>query len=112
MENQKHIQAIKKQYEAKEVTEFDELKALDRKAKRPAKITAYVIGVVATLLLGVGMCLAMKVIGDFMILGIVIGLVGIAFLSTNHLIYNNVLAGGKKKYGQQIIDKSNKLLNQ
>lgn len=112
MENQKQIQAIKKQYEAKEVTELDELKALDRKAKRPAKITAYVIGVVATLLLGVGMCLAMKVIGDFMILGIVIGLVGIAFLSTNHLIYNKVLADGKKKYGQQIIDKSNKLLNQ
>ena len=112
MENQKQIQAIKKQYETKEVTELDELKALDRKAKRPAKITAYVIGVVATLLLGVGMCLAMKVIGDFMILCIVIGLVGIALISTNHLIYNKVLAGGKKKYGQQIIDKSNKLLNQ
>lgn len=112
MENQKQIQAIKKQYEAKEVTELDELKALDRKAKRPAKITAYVIGVVATLLLGVGMCLAMKVIGNLMPLGIVIGLVGIAFLSTNHLIYGKILEGGKKKYGQQIIDKSNKLLNQ
>lgn len=112
MENQKQIQAIKKQYEAKEITELDELKALDRKAKRPATIVAYVIGIVATLLLGVGMCLSMKVIGNLMPLGIVIGLVGIALISTNHLIYNKVLAGGKKKYGQQIIDKSNKLLNQ
>ncbi|MGN0789117.1 MAG: dihydropteridine reductase [Christensenellales bacterium] len=112
MENQKQIEAIKKQYEAKEITELDELKALDRKAKRPATITAYVIGVVATLLLGVGMCLAMKVIGDFMVLGIVIGLVGIAFIATNNLIYNKILEGSKKKYGQQIIDKSNKLLNQ
>ena len=111
MENQKQIEAIKKQYEAKEVTELDELKALDRKAKRPATITAYVIGVVATLLLGVGMCLAMKVIGNFMILGIIVGLVGIAFISTNHLIYGKILEGGKKKYGQQIIDKSNRLLN-
>ncbi|MGN0760956.1 MAG: dihydropteridine reductase [Christensenellales bacterium] len=111
MENQKQIEAIKKQYEAKQITELDELKTLDRKAKRPATITAYVIGVVATLLLGVGMCLAMKVIGDFMILGIVVGVVGIAFISTNHMIYNKILEGGKKKYGKQIIDKSNQLLN-
>lgn len=111
MENQKQIEAIKKQYEAKQITELDELKALDRKAKRPATITAYVIGVVATLLLGVGMCLSMKVIGDFMILGIVVGVVGIAFISTNHMIYNQILEGGKKKYGKQIIDKSNQLLN-
>ncbi|MGN0771525.1 MAG: dihydropteridine reductase [Christensenellales bacterium] len=111
MENQKQIEAIRNQYVKKEISELDKLKALDKKAKRPATIVAYVIGVIATLLLGVGMCLAMKVIGDLMPLGIVIGVIGIVFIGVNHLIYNKVLESGKKKYAEQIIEKSNELLN-
>ena len=75
------VEHIREQYAEKRVTKFDELKALDKRVKRPAEIFAYTFGVVGALVLGTGMCLAMKVIGDMMALGIVIGVVGIGMVS-------------------------------
>lgn len=39
------------------------LKKLDRKAKLPASIFVYTNGIIMSLILGLGMCLAMNVIG-------------------------------------------------
>ena len=38
-----------------------------------------------------------------MIVGIVVGLVGIAMVSVNYFIYKKLLAKGKQKYGSDII---------
>ena len=62
----KAIQKIRSSYEEREITKLDELKALDKKVKRPAQIFAYVYGSISSLVLGTGMCLAMKVIGNSM----------------------------------------------
>ena len=59
----KTIQRIRASYTEKEMSKLDELKALDKKVKRPAQIFAYVYGSLSSLVLGTGMCFAMKVIG-------------------------------------------------
>lgn len=83
------------------------MKKLDRKAKNPANLFAYTFGIAMSLVLGVGMCLAMKVIGDgsaqIMIVGIVVGLLGIAGVSINYPIYKKLLRRGKEKYAYEII---------
>ena len=66
---------------------------------------------IGALVLGVGLCLAMKVIGDLMALGIVIGIVGIAMVSVNYLIYRAILKSRKKKYADQVMALSDALLN-
>lgn len=105
-------QKIKDNYIKKEgLTKLEELKALDKKVKKPALIFAYVYGVLGSLILGLGMCLAMKVLGDIMVLGIIIGLVGIAMVATTYPIYQKMLAARKEKYSSEIISKSNELLN-
>ncbi len=109
---QKEIEKIKAAYSPAQVSKLDELKALDRKVKRPAEIFAYTFGVVGSLVLGTGMCFAMKIIGSSMPLGIVIGLVGIAMVSVNYLAYKKILGARKKKYAQQIVELSNEILNQ
>ena len=79
------------------------LKKLDQKVKRPAEIFAYTYGIIGSLILGTGMSLAMNVIGNFagqMIVGIVVGLVGIFMMATNHIFYKKILAKGKKKVKQ------------
>lgn len=108
------VQFIRSQYEAKseQQTKTDALCALDRKVRRPAAIAAYVIGAVGTLVLGTGMCLAMKVIGDLMPLGIAIGVVGIAIVCANYFVYKKILERRKKKYADQIIALSDEILNQ
>ena len=95
----------------KELSKLDELKALDKKVKKPALIFAYVYGIIGSLILGLGMCLAMKVIGNLMILGVIIGIVGILMVSTCYTLYQKILTKRKEKYKDEILDKSNELLN-
>ena len=105
------VEHIREQYAEKRVTKFDELKALDKKVKRPAEIFAYTFGVVGALVLGTGMCLAMKVIGDMMALGIVIGVVGIGMVSVTYALYQKILKTRKRKYSADILALSDELLN-
>ena len=105
------VEHIREQYAEKRVTKFDELKALDKKVKRPAEIFAYTFGVVGALVLGTGMCLAMKVIGDMMALGIVIGVVGIGMVSETYALYQKILKARKRKYSADILALSDELLN-
>lgn len=111
----KTIEKIRAGYIEKETTQLDELKALDKKVKRPALIFAYVFGSLSSLVLGTGMCFAMKVIGASlsyaMTLGIGIGLLGILLVSINYPLYKAILKSRKKKYKKQILELSNDLLN-
>ena len=108
----KTIERIRASYTEKEVTKLDELKELDKKVKRPAQIFAYVYGSLSSLVLGTGMCLAMKIIGNSMALGIGIGLVGIALTLSTYPIFKAILKRRKKKYAKQIFELSDSLLNQ
>ena len=107
----KIIEKIRSSYLEKEITKFDELKELDKKVKRPAQIFAYVYGSISSLVLGTGMCLAMKIIGDIMAVGIVVGLVGIALTLTTYPIFKAMLKRRKNKYAKQIFELSDSLLN-
>ena len=107
----KIIDRIRKQYTVKEVSKLDELRSLDKKVKRPAAVTAYLFGIIGALVLGTGMCLAMKVIGDLMIPGIFIGLVGITMVSLTHPIFKRILRSRKKKYAAEIMNLSDSILN-
>ena len=105
------INKIREDYIEKEQTNFDKLKELDKKVKRPAQIFAYVFGSVSSLVLGTGMCLAMKVIGNAMALGIVIGVVGIALVSANYFIYKKILSSRKNKYKDEVLALADEVLN-
>lgn len=111
----KTVEQIRASYAEKEMTKFDELKQLDRRVKRPAEIFAYVFGSLSSLVLGTGMCLAMKVIGASlsfaMPLGIGVGILGIALVSVNYPMYKSILKNRKKKYASRIMELSNNLLN-
>lgn len=106
----KEITKIRETYAQKETTKFDELKALDKKMKTPALIFAYVFGIVGSLVLGTGMCLAMKIIGNAMALGIVIGLIGILMVSVNYFIYKRILSSRRKKYQEKVLSLTDELL--
>ena len=110
MNKEQTVNSIKEQYVAKQRTQLDELIALDKKVKAPAEIFAYSFGTAGSLVLGTGMCLAMKVIGDMMIAGIGIGLAGIAMVSLTYPIYKGLLARRRKKYAERIVAMSDEIL--
>ncbi|MCD8108462.1 MAG: dihydropteridine reductase [Oscillospiraceae bacterium] len=99
-------ESIAKDYAPKDTSKIVALKKLDRKAKSKANIFAYTFGVIMALVLGVGMCLAMGVIGSgtaMMVLGIIVGVVGIIGVGVNYPIYKKLLESGKKQYATDIL---------
>lgn len=102
-----YAEQIANEYAPKETSKVKALKRLDNKVKSPTTIFAYTFGIVSSLVLGLGMCLAMKVIGSgsilMMVLGIIIGCVGIVGVSVNYPIYKKWLNARKNKYANDII---------
>lgn len=101
-----YAEKIASEYAPKETRKVVALKKLDNRVKLPANIFAYTFGVVMTLLLGVGMCLSMKVIGDgstlFTALGVVVGVIGVVGISVNYPIYNKRFLKNQRKSILQI----------
>ena len=66
-----------------------------------------------TLVIGVGMCMSMKVIGSStisFILGIILGIIGIIGVSINYPIYKKILENSKAKYANDIITLAKKII--
>lgn len=101
-----YAEAIANEYAPKKTSKTVALKKLDAKAKRPSEIFAYTFGIISALVLGVGMCLSMSVIGSGSILmraiGIAVGVIGIAGVSVNYPIYKKIRENDKKKYAEDI----------
>lgn len=102
-----YAEQLANEYAPKDTSKVVALRKLDAKAKRPATILAYTLGIISALLLGVGMCLTMKVIGSgsrgMFALGLVVGILGIAGVCINYPLYKKLLASGKQKYAYEII---------
>lgn len=108
-------EAIAKDYAPKESSKIIALKKLDNKAKLPATIFTYSFGIISALVFGTGMCLAMQVIGSGlagMVLGIVVGIVGLAGCGVNYPIYKNMLEKGKAKYAYEIVELARQISEQ
>lgn len=102
-----YAERIASEYAPQETRKAIALKKLDNRAKAPARIFAYAFGIIMTLLLGVGMCLSMHIVGDggimSMTLGIIAGVIGIIGISVNYIIYKKILENSKGKFAADII---------
>ena len=102
-----YAEQIANEYSEKKTSKVKQLKKLDAKAKNPARIFAFTFGIVCSLILGTGMCLAMSIIGGGSVVaiavGIVVGCLGIAGVSVNYFIYKRIMEKNKKKYQFEIL---------
>ena len=103
-----YAEQLANEYVPKDTSKVVALRKLDAKAKRPANIFTYTFGIVAALIFGTGMCLAMGQIGSgttgSLVLSILVGIVGMAAMGVNYPIYKKLLANGKQKYAFEIME--------
>ena len=111
-------QKIRTQYMEKTPSELDALRRLDIKVKRPANVFAYIFGSISAVIMGAGMSLVMTDIaesiglgGDSMIMGIIVGIVGMAMALLTYPMYKRILNSRKKKYSAEILELSDKIIN-
>ena len=105
-------ESIAKDYAPKDSSKLVALKKLDNRAKLPAVIFTYSCGIVSALVFGTGMCLVMKVIGNSMVLGIIIGIVGLVGCGVNYPLYKRLLEKGKSKYAFEIVELARQISEQ
>ena len=103
-----YAEQLANEYAPKDTSKVIALRKLDAKAKLPANVFGYTLGIGAALVFGTRMCLAMGQIGNgstgSFVLGIIIGILGMIGMSINYLIYKKLLANGKQKYAFEIME--------
>lgn len=111
-----YAEQLANEYAPKDASKVVALRKLDAKAKMPATIAVYTIGIVAALVMGMGMCLSMKVIGDgstgMFVIGVVLGILGIAAAGINYPLYKKLIARGKEKYAYEIMELAREISEQ
>lgn len=111
-EERREIEDIRKEYLPPENVSgtLERLRALDKKAKTPALAAGITVGVVGSLILGLGMSMALE--WDMIVWGSVVGVAGLAILAIAYPVWKFLIRRGKKKYGKEILNLSEQLLNE
>lgn len=103
-----YAEHLANEYAPKDDSKVIALRKLDARAKLPATVFTYSVGMISALITGAGMCLSMNVIGNdssvSFVLGVIIGLVGLAGMGINYPVYKKMLARGKQKYAFEIME--------
>lgn len=110
-----YAEQLANEYAPKDTSKVRALRRLDARAKLPATVFTYTFGIVAALITGVGMCLSMGVIGSgtgMFVLGVVLGVFGLAAMGINYPIYRWLLQKGKQKYAFEIMELAKQVADQ
>lgn len=100
---QEEIRKIREKYLAPEENRLEQLRKLDAGAAKPGFIVSIIVGTLGTLLLGVGMCCTMVWAEHFFVLGIVIGLAGIAGVIAACPLYKWITKKQREKLAPEIL---------
>lgn len=111
-ENEKHeIEYIRNQYKPKTEQEsnLQKLRTLDAKVKNSAIILPLIIGVIGTLIFGVGLTLILEL--KIILWGVILCAVGLIPISIAYPLSCILHAKSREKYGDEILKLSNQLLD-
>ena len=110
-ENQEVLD-IRSKYLPRQETKLDELKRLDKRVQTSGITQSLWVGIISCLVFGTGLCFAMKVIGNAVWLGILLGLVGMVGMLVAYPIRKKALEKAKQKYAPQILQLTNELTDE
>ena len=101
------VQAIRKKYLPKSESKLEELKRLEETVQASGMVESLCAGIGGALIFGLGLCLAMQVIGSglvMMIIGVLVGIVGMVGMLAAYPVYRKVFSVTKEKYAPRILE--------
>lgn len=107
---QEEIKKIRQKYMPHEESKMDQLRKLDQSASQKGTVVSLVIGILSTLIFGVGLCCTM-VWKEYFISGIFIGIIGMIGMAMSYPIYKAITSKQRKKLAPEILRLSEELLN-
>lgn len=111
-EERMEIESIKRQYEPKVKVEskLDKLRNLDKKVKLFPIILSLTLGIIGTLIFGLGLTLVLE--WNKIILGVIVAIIGLIPVFFAYPTYSIIYGKNKEKYSEQILKLSDELLNE
>lgn len=111
-EERKEIDSIRRQYapQEKEETKLERLRRLDALVKNTAIIWSLVLGVLGTLIFGLGLTMILE--WQILPWGIVLMVIGSVPIALAYPVYKWVLKKYKNRFGEEILRLSEELLNE
>ena len=103
----KEVQEIRRKYLPREESKLEELKRLDEMVQNSGTMESLCAGIGGALVFGLGLCLAMQVIGSGVLmtaLGVLLGIVGMVSMIVAYPIYRKVFTNAKTKYAPRILE--------
>lgn len=108
---QEEIKSIREKYAppTQEEDKMEKLRKLDQSVTKPGTIVSLIVGIISSLILGVGMCCTMVWEG-LMIPGVFIGIVGIIGMIAAYPIYTYITKKQREKLAPEIIRLTDELM--
>lgn len=107
---QEEIKKIREKYAPKEADKMEQLRRLDESVTRKGTVISLIVGIVGALVMGFGMSCCMVWADKFFVLGIIVGIIGIALVCTAYPIYNYVVKKERAKIAPEIIRLTDELM--
>lgn len=118
---QQEIKKLREKYtvpEKKEESNLERLRRLDESVTKKASTAALILGVIGTLMLGLGMSIVMsdfgRILGNSVILvftvGITFGAIGIALITLAYPVYNLTVKKERKRIAPEILRITDELM--
>ena len=107
---QEELKRIRQKYAPQEEDKMELLRRLDRSVTEKGTVISMILGVIGTLIMGLGMSLAMVWQGIWFIPGIVIGLAGIGILAAAYPVYNHVTRKERERIAPEILRLTDELM--
>lgn len=107
---QEEIRKIRDKYIPKEADKLKLLKQLDRSVTRKGTIWSLIVGIVGTLVFGLGLCCVLLWKDTQLTNGILIGVIGLGMIAMAYPLYARITAKEKKRLAPQILALSEELL--
>ncbi len=103
---QEEIESIRKKYvfdEEKTESKMDELRRLDKNVSKKGETVAITLGVIGTLLFGLGMTCVLEWANKLFVPGIFIGIAGLACVIAAHPLYLHLTNLERRKIAHRVI---------
>lgn len=105
------VKKIREKYLPKEESKMDQLRRLDESTTKKGMACSLTLGIVSSLILGIGMCCTMVWSDVLFIPGVVIGLVGIAGVALAYPLNRHLIKKERERLAPEILKLTTELMN-
>lgn len=109
---QDEIEKIRKKYLPQTDDKMEQIRKLDSSVTKKGTAVSITVGIISALVMGVGMCCTMVWADRFFVLGIIVGIIGIAGVICAYPLYNHIVKKDREKIAPQILKLTDELTGQ